>query len=215
VDFAILADANLLKRVALGKRHELRDRHFLRCLARHFRPGAILELGAATGHISAILQEYGYEVTASDVVPQLLRAIESRGLKSALVNATEDIVAQTGRRYPNIFAQNIFPLIRRDGLRSLAALRCIHDALEPSGRFICIGAYPWRRRDADIFFSPREQMEIAQSSGLFRMVRWFPHQVTPPGWYREWNAKLLNALDHKLAWIASTRLVWVLEKIER
>src|SRR5881398_2372698 len=112
VDAAPLQDGSLRKRVALGQRHELRDREFLRGLARHFRSGPTLELGASTGHIATILQDYGYDVTASDVVPKFLPAIEARGLKSALVDATHDIVAQTGRTFANIFAQNVLPLIQ-------------------------------------------------------------------------------------------------------
>ena len=93
-------------------------------------------------------------------------------------------------------------------------MRAIHAALEAKGRLICIGVYPWRQRDPQIFYSPREQIAIALSSGLFRLVAQFPHQIMPTGLYRSWNARLLNLLDHKLAWIASVRLVWVLEKLE-
>src|SRR5437763_1847628 len=83
-----------------------------------------------------------------------------------------------------------------------------HAALGPSGRFINIGPYAWRQAEPERFFSPLEQIEIARSCGLFRMIACYPHQVLPPSLYRPWNAQVLNLLDHKLAYIASTRLVW-------
>jgi SAM-dependent methyltransferase len=208
------ADDDIRKRVSVGKRHELRDRQFLRGLAQYFRPGPILEIGASTGHLAAILQEYGYDVTASEIAPKLVAAIASRGVKATLVDATKDIVAQTGRRFPNILAQAVGPLIYRDRERVSITLLRVHGALEVSGRFICIGPYAWRQPKPKAFFSPREQIEIALASGFFRMATCFPHQIVPPSFYRPWNARLLNVFDHKLAWIASTRLLWVMEKIE-
>ena len=215
METSISPNKSVRHRLAVGRRHELRDREFLRGLTRYFRPGAVLELGASTGHVSAILQQYGHDVTASDIAPKVIPVIESRGLKAALVDATQDIVKQTGRSYPNIYAQGVLPLIHRDHAQVVATLRSIHGALEANGRFICVGAYPWRQQEPHAFFSPREQIEIAKSSGLFRLITWFPHQIVPPGWYRRWNASFLNLLDHRLAFIASTRLVWVLEKIDR
>lgn len=120
-------NADLRDRLKTGQRHALRDRQFLRNLQRYFRPGPILELGASTGHLAAILQEYGYDVTASEVAPRLVRAIESRGVKAALIDATADIVAQAGGAFPNILAQGVAPLIYRDrgtGPHHIAARAC-------------------------------------------------------------------------------------------
>jgi len=196
----------------IGLRHRTRDRLFLRDLARYFRPGPVLELGAATGHLSAILHEYGYDVTASDVSPRFVAAIESRGLKAKIVDATQSISLQTGTIFANILAQNVLPLILRDRETVLATLGAIHAGLGPSGRVICISAHA--RRDRNPYFSPHEQIDIARSSGLFRVIKIFPHQVMPPGLYRHWNAGALNFVDHFCARIASVRLVWVMEKME-
>ena len=194
----------------IGDRHALRDAYFLRSLEPYFRPGPILELGAATGHLSAILRGRGYDVTASDLSPRFVAAAAARGLKTARVDATRDIVAQTGAAYANVLAQNVAPLYRRDRATVLAALTAIHGALEPQGRLIVIGAVS--RRNRRRHFSPREQIELARGSGLFHILRVFPHQVVPPGLYRAWNARGLNVLDHRLAAIASIRLVWIMEK---
>jgi SAM-dependent methyltransferase len=199
--------------VNAGKRHALRDREFLRSLARFFRPGPILELGASTGHLAAILRENGYDMTASEVEPKLVRAIAARGVKAALVDATQDIAVQTGCTFPNILAQAITPLIRRDHTQLVATLGRIHAALDTAGRFIGIGPYAWRQPNPWAFFSPREQIAITRSCGLFRMIACFPHQVVPPSLYRPWNARTFNLLDHKLAHIASTRYVWIMEKV--
>jgi SAM-dependent methyltransferase len=198
----------------IGQRHNIRDRIFLRDLARCFHRGSVLELGAATGHLSAILHEYGYDVTASDVSPKFVEAIASRGVKARIVDATRSIAQQTGSIYANILAQNVLPLILRDRATVLATLRQIHAALEPSGRAICISAHARRGRNSDAYFSPREQIDIARASGLFKIVKLFPHQVLPPGLYRNWNASLLNFLDHACARVGSVRLVWIMEKTE-
>jgi SAM-dependent methyltransferase len=197
---------------ATAKRQALRDGVFLKKLQHHFRPGPVLELGAATGHLSSILRDQGREAVASDISPSFLQAIAERGLPSAFVDATQDIAAQTGRRFPNILAQNVLPLIRRNTEVLSTTLRQIHEALEPRGRFICISAFAWRQPNPQAFFSPREQFQITRASNLFDIIAHFPHQTLPPGLYRAWNADILNFVDHKLAWIASVRWVSVMEK---
>lgn len=206
-------DEAVSRALASARRHMARDHLFLRGVEQYFRPGPILELGAATGHLSAILEERGYDVTASDISPGFIAASRARGVKTLRVDATEDIVAQTGMIYPNILAQAVLPLVRRDHSRLLVTLRAIHAALTERGRLICVGVHPWFQPNPQVFFSPREQIAVAESSGLFHLVARFPHQVVPTGFYRPWNARLLNVLDHKLAWIASVRIVWVMEKL--
>jgi SAM-dependent methyltransferase len=198
---------------AVAERHRIRDEYFLRTLQKYFHPGPILEIGAATGHVSAILHNRGYDVTASDVSPRFVAAIAARGVPALLVDATRDIRLQTGRSFTNVVAQNVIPLIRRDHERLHATLLAIHAALDPSGRLICINARTSRCRNRAAFFRPREQMEIIRNSSLFRIVTSFPHQVIPTGLYRGWNARVFNLADFKLARIAAVRLVSIAEKI--
>lgn len=197
----------------IAEKHRLRDEQFLRKLERWFRPGPILELGAATGHLSAILQARGREVTGSDVSPHFVAAIASRGVRARLVDATHDIRTQTGRTFANIFAQGVMPLIRRERATVEATLSAIHGALDPHGRFICISPKAWRAPRPENYFTPREQVDIARASGLFRIVATFPHQVVPTSLYRPWNARVLNFLDFHAARIAANRLIWVAEKM--
>lgn len=196
----------------IGQRHRLRDEQFLNVLAQWFRPGPILEIGAATGHLSEILCRRGYEVVASDYSPALVRAIEARGVPAAIVDATTNIREQTGRVFANVLAQNVLPLIWRDRDLVISTLAAIHDNLEPGGRLVCISAHARRGEDPESYFTPREQMEIARATGLFRLLTAFPHQVIPTGWYRRWNAGLFNFLDFHAAHIFAIRLVWVMEK---
>jgi len=197
----------------IGARHRLRDEQFLRRIERYFRPGPILELGAATGHLSAILQEHGLDVTASDISPRFVAAIAERGVPAKLVDAAANIEAQTGRTFANVLAQGVIPLIRRDRATVCSTLARIYSALEPDGRFVCISPHARHSANPQAFFRPREQLEIAQSTGLFRTVDVFPHQVLPPALYRRWNARLLNLVDFHVARLAAVRLVWVMEKI--
>lgn len=197
----------------IAAKHRIRDEYFLRRIETYLRPGPILEIGAATGHLSAILQQHGYDVMASDIAPLFVAAIASRGVPAEIVDASQDIRSQTGRSFANVLAQNVMPLIRRDPETVNATLRAIHGALQPGGRFVCISAHASRCSNPRAFLRPREQVEIARQTGLFRIVRTIPHQVTPTALYRGWNAPLLNALDFELARVAAVRLVWIAEKI--
>ncbi len=198
---------------AIAEKHRIRDEYFLGILRRYFRPGPILEIGAATGNLAAILKERGYDITASDISPRFVAAIAARGVPALRVDAARDIRMQTGRGFANVLGQNVIPLIRRDRALLLAALSAIHGVLDSSGRLICISARTGRCPKPGAFFHPREQLEIMKHSGLFRVVRIFPHQVIPTGLYRRWNAPLLNFADFKLARLAAVRLVSVMEKI--
>jgi SAM-dependent methyltransferase len=197
----------------IGDKHRLRDQQFLRILSLWFRPGSILEIGAATGQLSWILSRHGYDVLASDYSPALVNAIKARGVRSAVVDATANIRDQTGRVFANVLAQNVLPLIWRDKNVLTSTLAAIHDVLEPGGRLVCISAHPRSEKHPESYFTPREQIEIAVASGLFRLLAAFPHQVIPTAWYRTWNARLFNLLDFHAAHIFSIRLVWVMEKI--
>lgn len=199
--------------MAIAKKHRIRDEYFLRTIQKYLLPGSVLEIGAATGHLSAILIDLGYDVTASDISPRFVAAIAARGIPALCVDATRDIPRQTGRRYANVLAQNVIPLICRDRDLVLATLSAIHAALEPRGRLICINARTARCPRPEAFFTPSEQLEIAERSGLFGVMTTFPHQVVPTGFYRRWNAAFLNFADFKLARIAAVRLVSVLEKV--
>jgi SAM-dependent methyltransferase len=198
----------------IADRHRLRDALFLRKVETFLRPGSTLEIGAATGQLTEILNRRGYDITASDVSPPLVAAIAARGVPAMHIDATADIRTLTGRRFANVLAQNVLPLIKRDRNTVVRTLAAIHGALEANGRLICISAHPWRDRNPQSYFRPREQIGIATASGLFRLVTVFPHQVVPTALYRSWNARILNFLDFHVARIAAVRLVWVMEKIE-
>jgi SAM-dependent methyltransferase len=198
----------------IGAQHRIRDEQFLRTIGPYFRPGSVLEIGAATGHLSEILKNRGWDVTASDISPRFVGAIQARGVRAQIVDATSDIKTQTGRTFANVVAQSVVPLIRRDRETVKSTLAAIHAALEPDGRLLCVCPFLWREVDSRSYFSPREQIDIASQSGLFRTLKVIPHQVVPTAWYRSWNARFLNYLDFRAARIAANRLVWILEKIE-
>lgn len=207
------SDETVTKWIAIAERHRLRDEQFLPVLAQWFQPGPILEIGAATGHLSEILYCRGYDVVASDYSPALVRAAGTRGITASVVDATADIREQTGRTFANVLAQNVLPLIWRDINVVTSAVAAIHDVLDPGGRLICISSYPCWEKNSTSYFAPSEQVAIAQATGLFRLVTRFPHQVIPTGWYRRWNARICNFLDFHAAHLFAIRLVWVMEKI--
>jgi hypothetical protein len=130
-----------------------------------------------------------------------------------VVDATANIREQTGRVFANVLAQNVLPLIWRDKSVVGSTLAAIHDVLETQGRLICISAHPRWGKHTESYFTPREQIDIAEATGLFRLLARFPHQVIPTGWYRSWNARLFNFLDFHAAHLFAIRLVWVMEKV--
>lgn len=197
---------------AIKQRHRLRDEYFLRHFLPYFRKGRILELGAATGNLAAILQDWGHDVTASDFSGAFVGHMNKIGLNAVRIDVTKDFAREHGK-WPMILAQGVSPLCFRDEAINRTVLENIHNALEDGGRVLSIFGNKWDKYNADVFHQPWEQIEIVRQSGLFRVVKEVCHQVTPPGLYRPWNAPILNFMDFALARIACVRKAWILEKI--
>lgn len=197
---------------AIGARHQVRDERFLKAILPHFRPGTIHEAGAGCGHLAHILQRLGREVTCSDLASSFVQHMRDRGLRAERYDATM-LDKVIDRRYDNILAQGVTPLVVRDRDTNEKTLRAIHGSLTPGGRLISIFAIKRDAYNKANYFQPDEQIAHTLASGLFKLVKVIPHQVTPPRYHTPANTRLLTFLDFQLAKIACVRKVMVWEKV--
>lgn len=91
----------------------------------------ILEIGAANGENSKMLEEFGFDVTASDVADDFLTAIKKQGLKTIKFNLLTDSFSQ---KYDGVFCWRVFVHFTKSDLE--LALNKIYRALNPNGRLI-------------------------------------------------------------------------------
>ena len=92
----------------------------------------VLEIGAADGENSKMLESLGFNVTASDVADDFLTAIKKQNLKTIKFNLLTDEFSQ---KYDGIFCWRVFVHFTKSDLE--LALSKIYEALNPNGRLIC------------------------------------------------------------------------------
>lgn len=197
--------------VSIGERHYHRDVQFWNVIRRYFKPGRIHEVGAGCGHIAQILQGFGYDVTASDFARHFVDYMQSIGLRAERYDARELDKVIDGK-YDTIIAQGLTPLCVRDKAENVRTLRALHNSLSPGGRLISIFAIKRDDFNKTHYFQPDEQIKITLETGLFRLVKVIPHQVTPPRFHNAWTTKFLTPLDFYLAKIICIRKVMVWER---
>lgn len=91
----------------------------------------VLEIGAADGENSKFLESLGFEVTASDVAPAFLKAIEAAGLKATKFNVLTD---EFPDEFAGVLCWRVFVHFTAEDIS--LALQRVYDALEPGGRFM-------------------------------------------------------------------------------
>lgn len=213
--FGVYSTESVEEWAGIVKKQEIRDRVFFPWLSQFFRPGTVLDLGAACGQTSQYLRELGFRVTSSDIIPEFVTYMAERGLDAHVIDAT-NIQDATAETFDNVFAQGLSPqMCRLEPDVTRRAYISIARALKPHGRFVSIsGLYNYRHRYKRArYFSRAEHLAMIQSLDLFKIVRVVPHMVVPPRIYRGWNSRVLNFMDFKLAKLLPNRVVIVLEKI--
>ncbi|MCQ2571249.1 MAG: class I SAM-dependent methyltransferase [Candidatus Saccharibacteria bacterium] len=91
----------------------------------------VLEVGAADGDNSKILESLGFDVTASDIAPAFLEACKKNGLKTIKFNLLED---EFPADLSGLFAWRVFVHFTHEDV--LLALSRAYNALLPGGRFM-------------------------------------------------------------------------------
>ncbi len=91
----------------------------------------VLEVGSANGHKAKFIQELGFNVTASDVADDFLKAINDSGLEPIKFNLLEDDFKD---EYQVIFCWRVFVHFTKED--ALKALNRCYEALNNNGLFI-------------------------------------------------------------------------------
>ena len=91
----------------------------------------ILEVGSADGENAKYIKKLGYDITASDVADDFLKAIKDNGLEPIKFNLLTDTFKD---KYNAIFCWRVFVHFTKED--SLKALKRSYDALEDDGLFV-------------------------------------------------------------------------------
>ena len=91
----------------------------------------IFEIGSADGENAKYLKELGYDITASDIADDFIKAIKENGLEPIKFNAIEDEFLE---KYFGIFCWRVFVhFTKKDALK---VIKKTYDALEKDGVFV-------------------------------------------------------------------------------
>lgn len=128
--------ANTLKHDNLdpekAKRKSMRLKIFLGKAFSPLREHAkIIEIGSANGAVAEHLQNIGFEVTASDVADDFIKATTAKGVKTIKFNALTD---EFPDKYDGVLAWRVLVHFTPEDFKGL--LGKVYDALQPHGRFV-------------------------------------------------------------------------------
>ncbi len=165
---------------AIARRQRAKDEILIPRLARYFRPGRVLELGAGAGQLSVMMRKLGYDVVASDYHEFFVAHQRSLGLTAYRVDATDILGAGIGQ-FANIFAHSITPLVSHDEDVLVRSYRSASAALTQGGVFVSVAAMEQWRNVARVMAWHRE---IASRAG-FAHVEVFRNQLLPSLAYRQ------------------------------
>jgi SAM-dependent methyltransferase len=192
--------------VATCRRQRPKDSLFVEALARWFRPGRILEIGAGCGQLSELLKARGFDVTPSDVAPFLTEYMAARGLAPLTLDAL-DLASGIDRPFENVLSQSISTLITRDEATIARTYQSVWQALVPGGRFVFILPAGFREE----WSSPRTHLRIAADAS-FEVVRRYRHQALPSSSYSRFPRWLLRLIDGTIGRVVGVRWVFVFQR---
>jgi len=161
----------------IATRHRIRDEYFLRAVERYLRRGPFSRIGASDrtpvrNPSASRVRRHGIgclsPIRCCHPIAWCAANSSTRPRTSGRRRADSCKRSRAGRHSACTVA--ILP-------RRTQHWAAIHAALEPQGRLICISPHAWRGSDPQSYFRPREQIEIARASRLYRIIKVFPHQV--------------------------------------
>ncbi len=189
---------------AISARQRDKDQLLIPRLARHLRPGRVLELGSGTGDMALLLRSLGFDVVASDFHMFFVEHQRSRGLQAHQVDATDIAAAGLGR-FANVFAHSITPLISHDEDITRRTYRSVYDTLEDGGVFLMVhGMEPWRR----VGWAMRRHEAMARDAG-FSSLQLFRNQLLPSPAYRMPLRPVTAVLESLLGTSLGSRFILV------
>lgn len=91
----------------------------------------VFEFGSGDGKNAKYIKELGYDVTASDVAEEFIKATKSKGVKTIKFNVLEDSFTE---KYAGVFAWRVFVHFTKED--ALKVLQKTYKALEDNGLFV-------------------------------------------------------------------------------
>ena len=114
------------------KRKKEKLEHFIKQSFSSIPKGSkILEIGSADGENAKYLKKLGYNITASDLAEDFLKAIKEKGLEPIKFNVLEDELLD---KYFGIFCWRVFVHFTKED--ALKVIKKTYKALEKNGIFV-------------------------------------------------------------------------------
>ena len=128
----------------------------------------LFEIGSADGENAKYLKNLGYNVTASDIADEFIKAIKANGLDAIIFNVLEDSFLD---KYFGIFCWRVFVHFTKDD--ALQVLTKTYDALEKGGIFV------FNAMNREIRQVEGEWVDFQGEfhMGIFRFYRYFNFNV--------------------------------------
>ena len=91
----------------------------------------ILEIGSGDGTNAQYIEKLGYDVTASDIAEDFIKATNSKGIKTIKLNVLKDKITE---KYSAIFCWRVFVHFTKEDIEN--AFQKIYNILDNNGLFI-------------------------------------------------------------------------------
>lgn len=125
--------------IEIAERQHSKDiKLFVPLLDRLPKSGNILELGAGVGQLSLLAKDAGFNITSSDVEPQFITHMKSKGLNAKFIDALNVKDGSCGIVWDGIFTQGVSTIVTTDLKIVARTYRSVFDALKPGGLFLTI-----------------------------------------------------------------------------
>lgn len=127
----------------------------------------VFEIGSADGINAKYIEQLGYEVTASDIAEDFLKAIKEKGIKTIKFNVLED---EFKEKYFAVFCWRVFVHFTKEDISE--TLNKVYDALEKDGLFI----FNVRNREVEDVESEWVDFNNEYHMGAERFYRYFTEE---------------------------------------
>ena len=212
-NFGVYDDESVKEWKIIAYERLFRDMEYYKRLIKYFNQGSVLELGGAVGYVGQILEDLDFKVVCSDYFNFFVEYQKKVGLEAYKIDAT-DIEKYTDKKFDNILAQGLSPIMRRDDKMVPQTYRSIHGALNDNGKLIMIQtAYRHKPSKKKIYLTLKEQLNIIDEMKIFKIEKVLGHQIVHHKMYSWWNKKYLAAIDFTLGSIIPFRHVIICQKI--
>lgn len=196
--------------IAISNHQHHKDRLLFPLIARHFRPGRILEIGAGVGQLTKMANLMGFDCLASDLEDNFVTCMKRQGIPALKLDALA-LADCASAPFSTVFAQGLSTLVTKDLAIVEATYRSICQVLDEQGLFVFI--FPSVGSRSARWSTLDDHRKIYRRSG-FRELLVFRQQLFPSIVYRKLFTlrPILSLLEQTIGRYLGIRYVIILQK---